>query len=400
MRRFIVTVVFMGLAGYAGFLIGNQKLKIEFVNWRPAVILNKALPAKKEVDFANFWLVWDKVAATYVDKSALDPQKMIDGAVVGMVAAIGDPYTVYLPFKENKASKEDLGGAFEGVGLQLGFKDNRLAVITPLEGTPAMKAGVKSGDLIVRIKDDKKGVDRSTEGITLPEAVELIRGAKGTKVELTLMRDEAKDFIKVNLTRDTIVVKSVTIEWKDKIALIKLNRFGDRTQEEWAEAIDKITADTKGIVLDLRNNPGGYLDGSVYLSGEFLPAGKLVVTQRYGDGEQIENKVARNGRLLQTPLVVLINEGSASAAEIMAGALQDWRRAKIVGVKSFGKGSVQQPEDLPGGAGLHVTVAKWLRPSGEWIDKIGITPDVEIKIPEDASNSADDIQLNKALEMF
>jgi len=422
LRILILVLVVGAITGYGGFLVGRRELQLQFKNYRPAVVMNKVpiLTGKKvEVDFSLFWTVWDKLASQYVDKSALDPQKMVDGAISGMVASLGDPYTVFLPPKENKDAKQDLNGSFEGVGIQLGFKDlpagrQALAVMSPVEGTPAFKAGVKAGDLILRIKDAKLNVDKTTEGMTIPEAVNVIRGPKGTPVTLTFLRGSKPEPFDVTLVRDTIIVKSATVEFIDEpglpvgrqVAHLKLNRFGDRTQEEWTDAVSKIYdqgSKIKGIVLDLRNNPGGYLDEAVYLAGEFLPAGRLVVSQQYGDGTKVDLKVNRTGQLVKPKLVVVVNEGSASAAEILAGALQDNHRAKIVGVKTFGKGSVQQPDDFPNGAGIHITIAKWLLPSGRWIDKLGITPDIEIKVDDTATSSSQletDNQLQKAIELL
>ncbi len=408
MRKNIFVIVLILLSGYAGFVVGEQKLRLEVRNWKLEVS-NQEVPKNRTADFSLFWQVWDNLEKDYVDKGALDGQKMVFGAISGMVSSLGDPYTVFLPPTQNKEAKEDLNGSFGGVGIQLGFKDKRLAVIAPLDGTPAYIAGVKAGDLIVRIQDEIKKIDRQTDDLTLPEAVGLIRGPKGTLVVLTLVREGKDEPFEVKLLRDTIVVKSVTVEIKDNVAHLKLNKFGDRTQDEWLDAVSKINDQClrfndqcKGIILDLRNNPGGYLDGAVWIAGEFLPAGKLVVTQTFGDGTKTGLKVLRNGRLLENKLTVLVNEGSASAAEILAGALQDHKRAKIIGVKSFGKGSVQQPGDFPNGAGIHITIAKWLRPSGEWIDKKGIIPDVEIKaeIATDSSQLQEDIQLKKAIEML
>jgi len=402
MRKNIFVLVLVVLAGYAGFVVGEQKLRVEIRNWKLEVS-NQEVPKNRTADFSLFWQVWDRLEENYVDKGALDGQKMVDGAISGMVSSLGDPYTVFLPLTQNKEAKEELNGSFEGVGIQLGFKDKRLVVIAPLDGTPAYNAGVKAGDLIDRIQDEAKKVDRQTDGLALPEAVSLIRGPKGTPVVLTLVREGKDEPFEVKLLRDTIVVKSVTVEIKDNVAHLKLNRFGDRTQDEWSTAVGQIVSkNVKGIVLDLRNNPGGYLDGAVWIAGEFLPAGKLVVTQQYGDGTKTDLKVSRNGRLLKNKLVVLVNEGSASAAEILAGAIQDYKRAKIIGVKSFGKGSVQQPDDFPDGSGIHITIARWLRPSGEWIDKKGIIPDVEIKAETatDSSQLQEDIQLKKAIEML
>lgn len=417
-RNTILVCILIVLSGWIGYWFGQQKLKLEFVNWKPTVVMNQAPSAASfpsEIDFSMFWVVWDKVSQLYVDKSQLDPQKMIDGAISGMVSAIGDPYTVYLPPQQNKESKEDLGGTFEGVGIQLGYKEKQLAVIAPLDGTPAYAAGVQAGDLILKITDKNAGVEQTTEGMAIPAAVKLIRGEKGTKVTLTLYRDGQDKPFDVELVRDTIIVKSVTLKWVEndsgeKIAWLKLTRFGDRTQEEWLEATGQIatvcgTTDNglcQGMVLDLRNNPGGYLESAVYLAGEFLPPGKLVVAQQYGDGSKTENKVDRNGRLSDIPLVVIVNGGSASASEILAGALQDHKRARVVGVQSFGKGSVQQPEDFPDGSGVHVTIARWLRPSGDWLDKKGITPDEEVtwENPKEVTDYKEDPQMAKAVEIL
>ncbi|MEK9201017.1 MAG: S41 family peptidase [Patescibacteria group bacterium] len=408
-RNLLVVGLLMILSGWVGVWIGERKLEVSYRNWKPAVVYNKVVPgtsSASDVDFSLFWTAWDKVSQNYVDKTALDSKKMLDGAISGMVSALGDPYTAYFPIQQNKDAKEDLGGAFSGVGIQLGYKEGTLAVMSPIDGSPAKNAGVRSADLILKITDVKNKVEKMTDGITIPEAVKLIRGEKGTKVTLTLAREGVDKPFEVELVRDTIVVKSADVEFKDKdgkkIAWLKLTRFGDRTEEEWIAAVDKIVGtpvnELAGIVLDVRDNPGGYLEGSVWIAGEFLTGGKTVVTQRYGDGSQIDNKVNRNGRLLKIPVVVLVNKGSASAAEILAGALQDHRRAKVVGEVTFGKGSVQQPEDFTDGSGIHITVAKWLRPNGEWIDKKGITPDVIEKYNEEETDETKDNQLEKAME--
>jgi carboxyl-terminal processing protease len=416
-RNTLLVCILIVFSGWTGYWFGTQRLKMSFINWKPAIVVNKSsnlTGVPSEADFSMFWVVWDKVSQLYVDKSQLDPKKMVDGAILGMVAAIGDPYTAYLPVQQNKESKEDLGGAFEGVGIQLGYKDKQLAVMAPLEGTPAYQAGVQAGDLILKIMDKAAGIEQTTDGIAIPQAVKLIRGAKGTKVTLTLYREGKDKPFDVELSRDTIIVKSVTLKWVEnkagkKVAWLKLTRFGDLTQSEWLEAVNNINIQClnsgdvcAGMVLDVRNNPGGYLETAVYLAGEFLKAGKLVVSQQYGDGTKTENNVDRNGRLLDIPLVSLVNGGSASASEILVGALQDHKRSKVVGVQSFGKGSVQQPEDFPDGSGVHVTVARWLRPSGEWLDKKGVTPDDVVTW--DGVGSTDDYkqdpQLMRAMEIL
>ena len=280
-RKLLVVGTLVIAAGYVGFLLGKQQLAFEYKNWKPALIVNRSPrldQAAAEVDFSLFWTVWDKVSGVYVDKRDLDAKKMVDGAISGMVAAIGDPYTAYLPMQKNKESKEDLGGEFEGVGIQLGFKAQNLAVVAPLDGTPAQRAGIRAGDLIVLIKDDKRGVNRSTEGMALAEAVQLIRGPGQSKVKLTIVREGVDEPFEVELVRETILVKSVLVEYKEKAAWVKLSRFGDKTREEWGEAVNQLASlpesELKGVILDLRNNPGGYLEMATYIAGEFLPAGK------------------------------------------------------------------------------------------------------------------------------
>ena len=400
MRNNFGKILLLLLVGYVGFLFGKQQLQWSFKNYKPSIVLNKEVPAQINADFSMFWVVWDKLAREYVDKKALDPAKMVQGAISGMVSALGDPYTVYLPPILNKETKADLAGEFEGVGIQLGYKENILAVIAPLPGTPAEKAGVRPGDLILHIKDDQKNIDQNTDKMSISQAVAMIRGPKNTTVQLTLAREGTKEPIKVDLIRETIINKSVTLKIiennSQKVAHLNLNQFGDRTQNEWQEVISQIG--NLPIVFDLRNNPGGYLEGAVYIASEFIPAGKTVVTQVDGVGNKQDLKSDRTGRLLKNKMVVLVNEGSASAAEILSGALQDYKRAKIIGVKSFGKGSVQMPQDFSDGSGIHITVARWLRPSGGWIDKKGIIPDVEVKA-EKIDQDQVDVQLQKAIQI-
>jgi len=268
-------------------------------------------------------------------------------------------------------------------------------VIAPLKGTPADKAGVKAGDLILKINEE------AANDLSADEAAQKIRGPKGTKVKLTLLHSGEKESYEVEITRETIIVSSVEVDFLSDngqtVAHLRLLKFGDRTAEEWEKAVSQILdyqPQVKGIVLDLRNNPGGYLTGSVFIASEFLSSG-IIVQQEQASGFKETYSVDRQGELLTQPLAVLINEGSASASEIVAGSLRDHQRAKIVGTKSFGKGTIQEAEDLPGGAGLHITTARWLLPSGESVDEVGLKPDVEIK--DDPETEIDE-QLAKAIE--
>ena len=385
------------LSGWIGFRLGRsgQGAANFLVN------VSRQQPSQKQnLDLGLFWQVWDKLHNSYLIKADLNPQAMIYGAIRGMTAALNDPYTVFLPPEANKESKEELDGTFEGVGIQLGFKNGQLAVVAPLEGMPAKAAGVRAGDLILHIKDQNKDIDQDTVDLSLPEAVKLIRGDKGTSVELTIVHEETEEPITLKIKRDTIVVKSVELEWVGEggnIAHLRLTRFGGRTDAEWQAAVKEIvTKRPAGIILDLRNNPGGYLQGAVDLAGEFLAAGKLVVKQEDSQGKVETYSVDRSGQLLVQPLIVLVNQGSASSSEILAGALKDHGRAQLIGETTFGKGTVQEALDVSEGAGLHVTTAKWLLPSGLWVnDSKGLTPDIEVR--DDPETEADE-QLVKAID--
>jgi carboxyl-terminal processing protease len=383
-----------------------NRINYNIVNGTPVVSKNDK--NYKNIDFSLFWDTWAQLEEKYVDRSKIDPQKMFYGAIKGMVASVEDPYTFFLTPEENKQSKDDLGGKFEGIGAQLGLQSNRITVVAPIKNSPAETAGLKSGDFINKVNGE------STKGWLLTQAVAKIRGEKGTSVKLTVERD-GKEF-DVDIKRDTIKVESVEAKLNEKqkdcgticgnVAYLKLNQFGENTVDEWEASVASIKQawdrkQIKGMVLDLRDNPGGYLESSVYLAGEFLPKGTLVVKQ---ESKVFGNKnydVERTGTLLDIPLVVLVNKGSASAAEILAGALRDHKRAKLIGEKTFGKGSVQEALDLREGAGIHVTVAKWVLPSGEWINSKGIEPEIktELKIPEGNTMTRDlDTQLDRAIE--
>jgi carboxyl-terminal processing protease len=327
---------------------------------------------------------------------------MVYGAISGMVSALGDPYSMFLPPAQNKVVDEDLSGSFEGVGIEIGYRAAQLAVISPLAGSPAEKAGVKPGDYIIHIKDVKKNIDIGTDGINLSDAVSAIRGPAGTVVTLTLAREGVSTPIVADLTRAKLDVPSVALSFvgdnKD-IADIKVSKFGAETTGEWDKAVSAILVkpEVKGIIIDLRNNPGGYLQAAVDLASDFVPIGTTVVIQENGDGTRNEFKSTRLGKLMKYKVVVLINGGSASASEILSGALRDQRQFKLIGEKSFGKGTIQEPVEIPGGSGLHVTTAKWLTPNGIWVHEKGLTPDVTV-VAKDTDKT--DTQLQTAINQF
>ncbi|QQG41455.1 MAG: S41 family peptidase [Candidatus Woesebacteria bacterium] len=400
-RKSVLGVLLLLVVFVGGYQLGVQGFRAE-VTKSFQVKINRQLPPDKNVDFSLFWQVWDTLSAKYYDKSKLVPSEMVNGAIAGMVAAVGDPYTMFLPPKENKVVNEDLSGSFEGVGIEIGYKENKLAVISPLPDSPAERAGVKAGDFIVRITDTTKKIDVATNAITLPEAVQNIRGPAGTKVSLTLIREGNQNPIVIELTRAKLDVPSVTLNLvgqnKD-IAHVKLSKFDSRTTSEWDKVVGQILQNSKikGIIVDLRNDPGGYLQSAVDIAGEFVPTGTTIVIEERGEGTKIEYKSDKLGRLQNYKVVVLINGGSASASEIFSGALRDIRHFKLVGEKSFGKGTVQEPIDTANGSGLHVTTAKWLTPNGTWVHGVGLTPDVVIT-PKDSDK--EDVILQGAIKLF
>lgn len=413
-RNLSLLLALLVLVGAVGYKIGESRANLEklkpLLESKKLVTTDGKSVQTQPFDLSLMWEVRDSIKEKFLERDKIKDETMSYGAIEGMVAALDDPYTMFLPPKDNKNANDDLAGKFGGVGIQLGYnKDKALAVMSPISKTPAEKAGVKSGDVILRITDKKKGIDRDTVGINLNEAVELIRGEVGTEVTLKLYRESKKDTFDVILKRSNIVVPGAEIEWKEKdgkkIAWVKLYKFGDQLYEEWPGIIDAITKNKcDGIVLDLRNNPGGYLNASVMVGSDFLKDGIVVKQQDY-TGKVDEYPVdTKRGKLANYKMVVLVNGGSASAAEILAGAIKEHQRAKLIGEKTFGKGTVQQPEEFEDGSGLHVTIAKWLLPSGKNIHKEGVMPDIEVKYEakegDDQKDPKDryDNQLERAME--
>jgi carboxyl-terminal processing protease len=421
-KRFQVILIVL-IAFAAGYFFGINKVNFEWKKYSPSLsVVGKEPPTNsRSVDFSQFWITWQKLESSYYDKSKLDSQKMVNGAIAGMIQTLGDPFTVYLPPVQNDNFKQGMAGQFTGIGAELGMKDKNIIVIAPLEGSPAEAAGIKAADAILKVDD------QLTQGWSLSQAVEKIRGPKGTQVALQILHDGQKDPKTIKITRGVITVKSVA-GWvkevsdisaikidktqKGEIAYIRLSQFGDNTNKDWMTLINdlnlKVNAakDFKGIILDLRNNPGGYLTDAQFIASEFLPSGAVVVSCSPVACKQ-ENGVSKNtltvngsgdrpqGLFIKKPLVVLINEGSASASEIVAGALRDNRQIKLIGEKSYGKGTVQEAEDLGNGAGLHVTIAKWLTPNGTWVNGKGLMPDIKVGL--DSKDPARDTQLEKAV---
>lgn len=398
---FFLVLFLIGTAFWSGYERGREASSVStqsgaVLSPEDAIILNKNSP-NKTVDFALFWKVWGLLKDKYVDGGTLDTNQLFYGAIDGMLAATGDPYTTFFDPKENKEFQEDISGTFEGIGAEMGIKNEILTIIAPLEGMPAEKAGLMAGDKIIKIND------QTTTNMSLEEAVSKIRGTKGTEVKLTIFRNGDEESRDITVKRDVILVKSVRFEMKENnIAYIRVSRFGDDTEEAFKsavrQALDKKAA---GLIIDMRNNPGGFLETSIEMASLMLPSGKTVVMEENGAGERKEMK-ARGGDMLSgIPTAVLINEGSASASEILAGALRDNRdNVTLIGKKSFGKGSVQELISVSKDTSVKITVARWLTPAGHQINTVGISPDIEVDITRDDLDNKRDPQLDKALEVI
>lgn len=346
-----------------------------------------------KVDMQLFWDVWSLLAGKYVDPQALDYKDMIYGAIRGMVFSLDDPYTTFLTPKENKDFQNDMEGTLEGIGAELTLRHGLITVVSPLKNSPAKRAGIQPEDIILGID----GVD--TEEYTFEQAVMKIRGQKGTKVVLTIARKGHSEPIDIPIIRAAININSVEWEMKDDIAVIELNQFGAKTREEFSKAISEVLSKRpKGVVLDLRYNGGGYLEGSIDITSEFIEKGKVVSVKKRKLEEDEVIYVNGKARMANIPLVVLINKGSASASEIVAGAIRDHERGVIIGETSFGKGTVQEVENLIDGSSLRVTVAKWYTPNNVNITEVGIVPDIEIERTLEDIEADLDPQLKAALE--
>ncbi len=356
-----------------------------------------AIPGTAAADLAQFWRAWELLEEHYIKTgSSTDPteRERIHGAIKGLTESYGDPYTVFFPPAEAEAFNEEISGTFSGVGMELGIREEALTVVAPIKGTPADRAGVQSGDKVLAI-DGKPAADMAVE-----EAVKLIRGEKGTTVTIVFGRPGRSAPIEATLTRDTINIPLLETEVSGDVFIIELYSFSANSPELFRSALREfVQSGKKKLILDLRGNPGGYLEAAVNMASYFLPVGEVIVTEDYQGNRQ--NEVHRSsgynvfaGKGLQ--MVVLVNEGSASASEILAGALQQHDVATIVGERTFGKGSVQQLLDIGGGAELKITVAQWLTPNGSSISNGGLTPDIVVERTAEDRAAERDPQLEAA----
>ena len=386
---FVLAVFGMGIAvGY------EQRPAVEKV----VELRNKESDKPNQVDFAPFWKAWSVINEKYVGEEKGDTQAKVWGAIEGLARSLKDPYTVFMPPEETKNFETEIAGSFEGVGMEIGLRDGIVTVVSPIKDSPAFRAGVKAGDKILKI-DGKPTTDFSVE-----QAVKLIKGPKGTKVTLNLFRESKKTSFDLKITRDVISLPTIDTEMRqDGIFVIKLYSFNQLSNDLFRKALQEfVAANTDKMIIDLRGNPGGYLDFAVDMASWFLPKDKVIVRESFGDGRP-EEVMKSNGYNIFTDklkLVILVNEGSASASEILAGALSENGRATLVGAKTFGKGSVQELVKITPDTNLKVTIARWLTPQGVSISKKGITPDHEVKMTTEDIDKGRDPQLDKAVSIL
>ena len=392
MAKQILFIVLVAVIFGVGFFVGKAQ-----------VVCSICPP--EEVDFSLFWEAWHQIQEGFAFPERLDEQVMIHGAISGMISSLEDPHTVFFTPENAQKFLADIRGQFEGVGMEIGQKQGELQVIAPLEDTPAQKAGLRSGDKIIKIDDT------FTADLTIEEAVTLIRGPKGSEVILTIMRGGWESSKEITITRAVINVPSLKWELltsdssqeelKD-VAYIRIYHFSEKASSEFAEiALSILESPAKKIILDLRNNPGGLLEESRKIAGWFLERDQIVVMEDFGGKrEQTIYQAKGNARLLGYPIVILINQGSASASEILASAIRDNRSATIVGETSFGKGSVQKLEELRDNSYLKITTSQWLTPDGISIGDNGLEPDIVVEITEEDYEQERDPQLDKALEIL
>lgn len=381
------------------FLFG---IYIGFHN-RPAIdkvltLSNTKKPAEIKTDFEPFWDAWNTINEKYPGANKITDQEKVYGAISGLVNSLNDPYSTFFNPEETKSFEEDISGSFSGIGLEVGMKDKILTAIAPLKDSPAYYADLKSGDLILKIND------KITSDITIEQAISLIRGKEGTNVSLTILREGEEEPREIKITRGIINAPTLETELKkDGIFVITLYSFSENSASLFRDAIKKfVESKSDKLVLDLRGNPGGYLDSAVNISSWFLPSGKTVVIEDYGNDTRQKDYRSLGYDIFSDKLkfVILIDGGSASASEIVAGAMQDYKKAILVGDQSFGKGSVQEVINATSDTLLKITVAKWLTPNGTSISEKGLTPDYKIEFTKDDYDNKKDPQMDKAVELL
>lgn len=385
----VVVAVIAGGVGYGGYYYGVSQQK----EMPPP---ETETTSDLDADFSLFWQAIRTIKGNYVNIGDVSDQDLLYGAIEGVVGSLNDPYSSFLKPSDAQKFEEDIRGSFGGIGAEIGIRKNQLIIVAPLKGNPAEQVGLKAGDKILKVDDTE------TAGLTVEEAVKLIRGDEGASVRLLILRDtwdEAKEF---EITRAIVIVPTLDWEIKDgNVLYIHLQSFNSNANSLLYEAVlSGLLKGADGMVLDLRNNPGGFLDVAIRLAGWFVERGEVVVKEKFADGTNKDFIARGNGALKDFPVVVVVNEGSASASEILAGALRDLRNIKLVGEKTFGKGTVQELENLKDGSVVKISIAEWLTPNGNVINKKGLTPDFEVTMTDKDVENKRDPQLEKAMELL
>ena len=393
----LIFVVFSIVGSFSfGFFLGaipNNTQPTSTFNFSSLISSIERYIEDDTIDPALFTEVWEAISAKYVDQP-VSQKTLFYGALAGLVDSLGDPYSSYLDPDETVVFNQELNGTFEGIGTEIGIKNNLLTIIAPLPDTPAARAGLKAGDSILKI-DDEETID-----LRIDQAVRLIRGPKGSVVVLTVVSKGENEAREVSIVREVIKIDSVSWEMLDNnIAYIEIVHFDSNTDENFKKIANEIiVANPDGLIIDVRNNPGGFLDSVVAIAGVLLKE-EVIVIEASGN-ERSEIKSTTSPKLGEIEIVVLVNGGSASASEILAGALQDYDRAIILGEQTFGKGSVQDFEEFRDGSSLKLTVSKWLTPKGRSINEDGITPDIEVPFTDEDYNNDLDPQLDAAVALI
>ena len=394
----LITIVLIVVSFGFGVYFGKSKQNLDYNE--PSIVKTSTI-STSTVNMDVFWTTWklldQKFVYTHKDAKKISDQDKLWGAIAGLTASYGDPYTVFMPPEESKTFEGDISGNFEGVGMELAIKDGNIVVVAPLKGTPAYKAGVMKGDVLLSIDG------KSTSGMLVDEAVKLVRGKAGTVITLSFAREGSVLPVEIKITRGVIDVPTAETEIKSDVFVIKLYNFYALSSDKFRIALREFVESGKNkLILDLRGNPGGYLESAVDMASWFLPLGKTVVRESFGPN--IEEQVYRSKGYdifnENLKMIILADSGSASASEILAGALQENIVAKMVGTKTFGKGSVQELIKVTPDTSLKVTIARWLTPNGVSISDNGLTPDYEVKITEQDLKDNKDPQMNKALELL
>jgi carboxyl-terminal processing protease len=387
----ITAVVVAGGAYYIGYEKGAEN---------PQNIIVKGITNIEDddvsADFGVFWQAWHIIKEEHIDGADSDDKELMYGSISGMLKGLHDPNTVFFPAADAQKFQEDIQGSFAGIGAEIGIRNDRLVIVAPLKNSPAERIGLVAGDWIIAVDEEP------TQDVNINDAVKMIRGEEGVAVVLLIFRDGwdgPKDF---TIVREHIQIPTLDYEiTEDGIVHLKMYSFNGNSLQLFYEAMaESLLGSAKGLVLDLRNNPGGFLDVAVNLAGWFVERGSVVVSEEFRSGAREPFMVSGNEILKDFPTVVLINGGSASASEILAGALRDLNGVPIVGEQSFGKGTVQQLKTLKDSSSLKVTIARWLLPNGGVIEKNGLTPDYVVEITDEDREAGNDPQLEKALELL